>query len=91
MTSILLWALYRSVRFWIVWLAWLLGFRSKGVTKGSAAARYQSHVYGGYTPKGSRFSDMQTKGATESGFFGTKSLFVLCLAVLTWYASSYGP
>ncbi|KAI6106500.1 hypothetical protein EDD17DRAFT_1562439 [Pisolithus thermaeus] len=41
-----------------------LGFRTKGVTKGSTAALYQSRRLGGSIPAGSTFSSFQSVGAT---------------------------
>ncbi|KAG2360102.1 hypothetical protein BDR07DRAFT_1413361 [Suillus spraguei] len=43
---------------------WCLGFRSRGVQKGSFASQYQSRHYGGNVPRGSGFSQLQSYGAT---------------------------
>ncbi|KAI6011145.1 hypothetical protein PISMIDRAFT_291286 [Pisolithus microcarpus 441] len=42
-----------------------LGFGTKGVTRGSTAARYQSWRLGGSVPAGSMFSSFQSMGATQ--------------------------
>ncbi|KIK12553.1 hypothetical protein PISMIDRAFT_433688 [Pisolithus microcarpus 441] len=42
-----------------------LGFGTKGVTRGSTAARYQSRRLGGSVPAGSMFSSFQSMGATQ--------------------------
>ncbi|KAG1805643.1 uncharacterized protein BJ212DRAFT_1590707 [Suillus subaureus] len=43
---------------------WCFGFRSQGVEKGSFASQYQSRRYGGNVPRGSRFAELQSYGAT---------------------------
>ncbi|KAI5987513.1 hypothetical protein EDD15DRAFT_2293321 [Pisolithus albus] len=63
-----------SSAFQLAWrgLQWLgrafvrcLGFGTKGVTKGSTAAHYQSRRLGGSIPAGSMFSSFQSVGATQ--------------------------
>ncbi|KAF9235050.1 hypothetical protein BU15DRAFT_78428 [Melanogaster broomeanus] len=44
---------------------YLLGFRGRGVERGSFASRYQSKKYGGYVPEDSTFSHLQSYGASD--------------------------
>ncbi|KAI6095169.1 hypothetical protein EV401DRAFT_2048123 [Pisolithus croceorrhizus] len=69
---IALWMLKTALRLVCCSLQWLvqafvrfLGFGSKGVTKGSAAATYQSSRLGQTIPAGSTFSSLQSMGAKQ--------------------------
>jgi hypothetical protein len=46
-------------------IIWVLGFRSRGVKKGSVASRYQSCRYGGNVPRCSVFAKLQSCAASR--------------------------
>ncbi|KAF9458487.1 hypothetical protein BDZ94DRAFT_1270561 [Collybia nuda] len=58
----------------------LLGFGRAGVQHDSYASRYQSSVYGGYTPKDSSFASYQSHGARGTQPVQEKNLFYTMLS-----------
>ncbi|KAG2122236.1 hypothetical protein DEU56DRAFT_832735 [Suillus clintonianus] len=64
-------------------IIWCLGFRSQGVQQVSLASQYQASHYGGYVPRGSGFSQLQSLGATAGML-----TFLLTLVSLLSYAGA---
>lgn len=71
-------------------IIWCFGFGSRGVKKDSYASQYQSRHYSGSVPRGSRFSKLQSYGATMPTVTSTLVSLLSYAGAMTILAREWG-